>query len=130
MPRKDYTTIPVERSQLEQLQAVRESMGQQASRSLRWGDFLGLLLAYRDQVLAGSRGEEEPLIAHMAQDDDEPLTEEQLEAMGITAYPGLPVTLSDEDQERIAELVVEKLMRRLEPLLRGEGRASGGERDA
>ena len=66
----------------------------------------------------------------MAQEDDEPLTDDQLEAMGITRYTGLPVTLSDEDQERIAELVVEKLMRRLEPLLRGEGRAPGGERDA
>lgn len=40
---------------------------------------------------------------------DKPMTEEELDEAGIESFPGLPVTLSEQDQEKIAELVAQKI---------------------
>ena len=113
MARKEFTSIPVERPQLEQLQAAKEQMQEQAGRTLRWGDVFTALLAFRDQAFAGDGEPSGVLMAEMRQDGHRALTPAELEAMGVELLPGLPMTLSDDDCERIADLVVDKLLKRL-----------------
>ena len=122
MTRKEFTSIPVERPQMEQLQAVKAQLQDGAGRPLRWGDVFTALLAIREQAMANVPEPESAMVAHMAQDDERALTPEELEAMGVVEVPGLPITLSDEDRDRIAELVVDKLLKRLPGLADDEFR--------
>lgn len=115
MARKEFTTIPIERTLLDRLQAVKEELQLRAERPLRWADVFTALLAFKDQADVP----EDSLMAHMAREDERALTPEELEAMGVVQFSGLPLALSDEDRDRIAQLVVDKLVERLPGLLGG-----------
>ena len=117
MARTDYTSIGIERTHFSHLQSAKKDLERKAGRSFRWGDFLMMLIAFRDlQEQAVQPGE--PLrYAEMGQDSENPLTGDEPEAAGMETFTGIPLTLSDEDREYIVEAVVEKLAARIEEML-------------
>ena len=56
-------------------------------------------------------------IAALGEDQEDQEDQEEGDEYDLQEFPGLPVTLSEEDQERIAELVAEKLAKRINDLL-------------
>lgn len=100
-----YGSIGVELGQLAELRNVKSEWENRAGRKFRWGDFLMMLLTLQ-QGVAG--------VAEMGQ-EHEPATQEELDSLGVELeeWPGIPITLSEQDQERIAELITEKVVNRL-----------------
>ena len=82
---------------------IRSRIEEWTGRSMSWGDFIKVLLA----VYEARTPETWAQVAEMG--SGKPMTEEELEEAGVEELPGLPITLSEEDRDRIAELVVEKL---------------------
>ena len=120
MARKEFTSIPVERPQMEQLQAVKDELQKKAGRSLRWSDVIKALLGFREQAIASTSAPDDMVYVEMRQEDDRALTPEELEAMGVVKTTGLSFGLSDEDTERIVGLVVDKILEHLPRLVNDE----------
>ena len=132
---KSVTTIMLAKDRVAEMREVKARAERWAGRPLSWGDFVALLMTVyeaRGEVGGVDRGIP---VAEMHQ--DVPLSEEELAAAGweeipvppslreaqATAgqlppqAPGIPITLSEEDQERIAELVAKKVIERLTEVL-------------
>lgn len=112
-----YGSIGVRMGQLNELRRVKAEWEARARRSFRWGDFLMMLVTLNDSSSVRYEAVQFPVV-EMGQDDPasigEQPPEEGLESEG---FPGLPITLAREDQERIAGLVadkVEAIMRRVQ----------------
>ena len=111
-----YTSIGIERYKFDELLEVKEQWQRRAGRRFYWGDFLMMLVTLQDRP-----GDAVPT-AELHQ-DEQPLSEEQLRAMGVEYNEeltqefnrtfGRTGTLSEEEIEsiakRVAELVIEKL---------------------
>ena len=96
---KSITTIMLAKDRVAEMREIKARAERWAGRTLSWGDFVGILLTVYE-----ARGQ----VAEMHQ--DVPMSEGELAEAG---WAEMPLTLSEADQERIAELVVEKLIERL-----------------
>ena len=86
------------------LEQLKRQVEHELGRSLVWGDFL--------LILAGLQGEVgQDMVAHLR--EGESTAQGAPEEATTESWPGLPIVLSPEDQERIAELVAAKVYRRL-----------------
>lgn len=119
MTRKDYTSIGIERPQFLELEGVKNEWEGKAGRGFRWGDFLMMLLTLRDMERGAQDLHSHGELVEMGQ--DQPASEEDEGEFEIEQFPGLPITLSEEDRDRIAERVAEKLATHLEELFDRRG---------
>ena len=102
MARK-FTTIMLDKELVAQMREIRSRMEAWIGQKRSWGGFIKFLLAVYEAREPHTSGQ----VAVM--ESGKPMTAEELEEAGVEELPGLPVTLSEEDRDRIAELVVEKL---------------------
>ena len=98
-----FTTIMLGKELVTRMREIRTRIEEWTGHSMSWGDFIKVLLA----VYEARTPETWPQVAVMG--SGKPMTEEELEEAGVEEIPGLSITLSEEDRDRIAELVVEKL---------------------
>ena len=111
-----YTSIGIERHKFDELLEVKNQWQRRAGRRFYWGDFLMMLVTLQERPVDAVPTAE-------LHQDEQPLSEEQLRAMGVeydqeltqefTRTFGRTWTLSEEEIEsiarRVAELVIEQL---------------------
>lgn len=98
-----FTTVMVDRNLVTRMRGIRGRIEDRRGYKLSWGDFIKVLLAVYEARESGIGSQ----VAEMR--GDKPMTDEELDEAGIESFPGLPVTLSEQDQEKIAELVAQKI---------------------
>ena len=116
-----YGSIWIELDKLAALRAVKAEWERRSGGSFRWGDFLMMLITLHEAPGAGIEEEQVP-VAEMHQ--DEPLTDEQLAAMGVqpddamtlemAALAGTKADLSEGTIEALATKVAERVLGQLE----------------
>ena len=119
----NYSSIGIDRTQLAELQAVKQRWEDRARRRFRWGDFLMMLLAVNERN--EPRMSQESLVVAEMHQDDEPLSGEQLAGAGlvrddamtleVATMTGGRAHLSEETIEAIAEKVAAKLLEIMKP---------------
>lgn len=97
MKESDYLALFEKKGEAERILAKR----------LDWGDFLMLLANLKpvSQIVGYP-------VAGLHDSEGKPLSNNEMAEANVEEFPGLPVTLTEEDQERIAELVASKLAQR------------------
>ena len=108
-----FGSIGVRLEQLAELRKIKGEWEGRAGKRFKWGDFLMMLVTLHQTT--GSHFEPVQFdTVTMGQGDQAPDAGEPSEvSLDSTAFDALPITLGIEDQERIAELVAEKVEARL-----------------
>ena len=96
----------------DELKEFKAQAEERSGRRLTWGDFFAILMGLHELRSTGI--EPQIPIAHMGQDDsdDKPLSQEELEELGVTTFS----FIQEQDLERIADRVAQKVLEVLKGL--------------
>lgn len=100
---KEFTTIMLDKKLVAQMREIRSRVEAWTDQRMSWGGFIKLLLA----VYEARQPDTSDQVAEMQA--GRPMTDQELADAGVEELPGLPITLTEEDRDRIAALVVKKL---------------------